>query len=249
MRSRNFELRRRNRKLLSAAPPSMEENFGPDRPEEAGLDELSRQFRHSFATCPDAAPNVKVKILRPHCEGGIVMNHKRVSLLFVAALAVLPLPLVATAQVKITEGLAGSQGSTVGPDGALYVTEGMAGRISRVDPWTGEAVTYATGLPTSQIIPGVGGAVDVAFIDGVAYALVTMVDGCFGGPDTAGIYQMESSDEFSVVADLGTFSADNPPVTPFDLPCGVQYAMEPAPAAPCQSVAGDSSPLQNGSAA
>ncbi|TMP94133.1 MAG: hypothetical protein E6L08_04180, partial [Verrucomicrobia bacterium] len=34
-------------------------------------------------------------------------------------------------------GLESAKGSTVGPDGALYVTEGAVGRISRVDPLTG----------------------------------------------------------------------------------------------------------------
>ena len=38
-------------------------------------------------------------------------------------------------------------GSTVGPDGALYVTEGAAGRVSRVDPQTGDITTFASGLP------------------------------------------------------------------------------------------------------
>jgi hypothetical protein len=43
--------------------------------------------------------------------------------------------------------LEGAMGSTVGPDGALYVTEGAAGRLSRVDPQTGEITTFASGLP------------------------------------------------------------------------------------------------------
>ena len=33
-------------------------------------------------------------------------------------------------------------------------------------------------------------------------------------------------DSFTVVADIGAFSVANPPSTPFDLPTGVQYAME-----------------------
>ena len=66
-------------------------------------------------------------------------------------------------------------GSTVGPDGALYVTEGVAGRISRVDPQTGEKTTFASGLPTAIFGFGIGGAIDVAFIDKIAYALVTLV--------------------------------------------------------------------------
>src|SRR5512133_3366575 len=55
-------------------------------------------------------------------------------------------------------GLESAKGSTVGPDGALYVTEGAAGRISRVDPLTGRSTTFASGLPR-RVIP-VGGAID-----------------------------------------------------------------------------------------
>ena len=47
----------------------------------------------------------------------------------------------------LATGLEGASGSTIGPDGALYVTEGAAGRISRVDPQTGEITTFASGLP------------------------------------------------------------------------------------------------------
>src|SRR5213593_3891573 len=71
---------------------------------------------------------------------------------------------------RLVTGLEGAMGSTVGPDGALYVTEGAAGRISRVDPQTGEKTTFASGLP--QRLPiglSVGGAIDVAFIDNIAY--------------------------------------------------------------------------------
>ena len=39
-------------------------------------------------------------------------------------------------------------GSTIGPDGALYVTDGSAGSVLRVDRRTGRVSTYATGLPT-----------------------------------------------------------------------------------------------------
>src|SRR6267142_4424925 len=73
-------------------------------------------------------------------------------------------------------GLESAKGSTVGPDGALYVTEGAVGRISRVDPLTGEVTTFASGLPKAIPAVGIGGAIDVAFIDRTAYVLVTLVD-------------------------------------------------------------------------
>src|SRR6266550_476692 len=123
-------------------------------------------------------------------------------------------------------GLESAKGSTVGPDGALYVTEGAVGRISRVDPLTGEVTTFASGLPRAII--GIGGAIDVAFIDNIAYALVTLVGPQFGTSDVVGIYRVDSPDSFTVVADIGAFNVANPPTIPFqvDVPTGVQYALQ-----------------------
>jgi hypothetical protein len=120
--------------------------------------------------------------------------------------------------------LLGASGSTVGPDGALYVTEGLVGRVSRVDPQTGAVTTFAEGLPPSLI--GIGGAIDVAFIGGTAHVLVTVVGFPFG-TNVDGIYRVDGPTRFTVVADLGAFSAAHPPATPFDLPNGLQYALEP----------------------
>jgi len=128
-----------------------------------------------------------------------------------------------TAAVLVT-GLEGASGSTIGPGGALYVTEGAAGRISRVDPKTGGITTFASGLPTA--IVGIGGAIDVAFIGSTAYVLVTLVSSDVGGTDVVGIYRVDGPNSFTVVADLGEFSLQNPPSTPFDVPTGVQYALE-----------------------
>src|SRR6266545_623480 len=106
-------------------------------------------------------------------------------------------------------GLESAKGSTVGPDGALYVTEGAAGRISRVDPLTGEVTTFASGLPTAII--SIGGAIIVAFIDNIAYALVTLVSPDVGGSHVDGIYRVDGPDSFTVVADIGEFNLANPP--------------------------------------
>jgi len=125
---------------------------------------------------------------------------------------------------QLLTGLEGGSGSTVGPGGALYVTETNAGRISRVDPKTGDITTFASGLPKS--IVGLGGAMDVAFIGTTAYALVTLVGPDVGGNDVVGIYRVDGPDSFTVVADIGAFALSNPPVTPFDIPTGVQYALE-----------------------
>lgn len=129
-----------------------------------------------------------------------------------------------SAQVLLTSGLQGGSGSTVGPDGALYVTERAAGRISRIDPWTGDVTTYADGLPPAGF--ELGGAMDVAFLDGVAYALVTLVSPDVGGNDIDGIYRMDGPHAFSVIADIGAFALANPPNTDFIVPTGLQYAME-----------------------
>jgi hypothetical protein len=121
----------------------------------------------------------------------------------------------------------GGSGSTVGPDGALYVPDPLTGTVVRVDPWTGAVSPFASGLPPQ--IPGVGtgGAMDVAFLGHTLYALVTLVGGFVGGTDTVGIYRMDSPSSFSVFADIGAFALANPPGTDFFVDTGVQYAMQP----------------------
>ena len=128
------------------------------------------------------------------------------------------------AAVLLVSGLAGGSGSTIGPGGALYVTEPAAGRILRVDPVNGDVTTFASGLPPR--IVGVGGAMDVAFIGKTAYALVTLVASDVGGSDVVGIYRVDGPDSFTVIADIGAFALQNPPNTAFFVPTGVQYAME-----------------------
>jgi len=131
------------------------------------------------------------------------------------------------AATRLVTGLEGAMGSTIGPDGALYVTEGAAGRISRVDPRTGEKTTFASGLPPAII--GIGGAIDVAFIDNVAYVLVTLVnDPLFPSSDVDGIYRVDGPNSFTVVADIGAFNLANPPTIqfPFFIATGLQYALQ-----------------------
>ena len=129
---------------------------------------------------------------------------------------------------RLVTGLEGAMGSTIGPDGALYVTEGAAGRISRVDPQTGEKTTFASGLPTAIPAIGIGGAIDIAFIDNIAYVLVTLVnDPLFPSSDVDGIYRMDGPDSFTVVADIGAFNLANQP-SGFDIAVrtGLQYALQ-----------------------
>jgi sugar lactone lactonase YvrE len=124
----------------------------------------------------------------------------------------------------LATGLEGGSGSTVGPDGALYVTEGAVGRISRVDPETGQITTFASGLPKSII--GLGGPIDVSFIGGTAYALVTLVSPDLGGSDVDGIYRVDGPNSFTVVADIGEFAKLHPPIPDFFIPTGLQYAIQ-----------------------
>jgi hypothetical protein len=126
-------------------------------------------------------------------------------------------------------------GSTIGPDGALYVTDGIRGAVDRVDPATGEWKPFATGLPLEQV--GIGGAMDVAFMGTTMYVLVTIVAGDVltpGGPIPLGdgrpngIYRLESDGSFTVVDDISTWSIAHPPAnTDFFLTGGVQYSMQP----------------------
>jgi hypothetical protein len=124
----------------------------------------------------------------------------------------------------LVSGLQGASGSAVGPGGALYVTEGAIGKVSRIDPKTGDVSTFADGLPLSLV--GIGGAYDIAFLGSKAYVLVTLVGPDVGGSDIVGIYRVDGPSSFSVIADIGAFSMANPPSTDFFVPSGVQYSIQ-----------------------
>lgn len=125
----------------------------------------------------------------------------------------------------LADGLQGTVGGTIGPDGALYVAEAALGQITRIDPSDGSATQFASGLPP-QVIP-LGGAIDVAFVGTTMYVLVTVVGPDVGGTSVDGIYERNSLGGFDVFADLGAWSILNPPSTQFDLPSGVQFALQP----------------------
>jgi sugar lactone lactonase YvrE len=137
----------------------------------------------------------------------------------------------ADSQVSVlaTFGSGLGSGSAVGPDGALYVTDGNAGCVLRVDLDTGAVSTFAKGLPTQVI--GIGGAMDVAFHGDSAYVLVTLVGGDIVGGDpigdaTVGVYRVEEDGGFTELADIGAWSVEHPPATDFFVTTGVQYALE-----------------------
>jgi hypothetical protein len=173
------------------------------------------------------------------------MGWKRKLLVTAATLAVVAATTTSTASAKrpaegpvvrkaiplATDDCAGGlgSGSTVGPDGALYVTDGNGGCVLRVDPRTGRVSTFATGLPTTNPDVGIGGPMDVAFIGHTAYVLVTLVapGSSRTDPDLVdGIYRVNKKGPPTLVAHLGEWSIENPPKTPFDIPSGVQYALQ-----------------------
>jgi hypothetical protein len=124
-------------------------------------------------------------------------------------------------------------GSTIGPDGALYVTDGVAGAVLRIDRRSGEVTPYADGLPP-KAFPGfdIGGPVDVVFVGRTAYVLVTLVSGMlfdepFGDPEAKnGLYRIERDGSPTLVADLGQWSVDNPPEPAFFVDTGVHFALD-----------------------
>ena len=131
-----------------------------------------------------------------------------------------------------------SSGSTIGPDGALYVTDVTSGRIQRVDPRSGAVSTFADGLPAA--IAGVvgGGVADVAFRGRTAYVLVTGVSRFWTDlvqsprvPAAEGVYRLDrvgaGTTRATLVADLYTWSEQHPPASPsFFVPGGFTYALE-----------------------
>ncbi|MBG6237878.1 hypothetical protein IWX78_000833 [Mycetocola sp. CAN_C7] len=126
----------------------------------------------------------------------------------------------------LASGLEGTSGSTIGPDGALYVPEGVTGEITRVDLRTGRTSTFASGLP--ERVGDLGGLMDVAFVGRTAYALVTLVDEySFGGTGISGIYRITGRTTSELVADIGQWSVDHPPETAFFVPSGLQFAFQP----------------------
>jgi hypothetical protein len=125
-------------------------------------------------------------------------------------------------------------GSTIGPDGALYVTDGSTGDVLRIDRHDGSVSTYATGFPPKAFQgQDIGGPVDIAFVGPTAYVIVTLVSGeifgePFGDPEAKnGLYRIEPDGTPTLVADIGQWSIDNPPEPAFFVDTGVSFAMEP----------------------
>ncbi len=137
-------------------------------------------------------------------------------------------PLAAPTATLLVTGLEELQGSAVGPGGALFVTAPLTGSIWRIDPKTGAVTLFASGLPARNPDPFFLGAgvVDVAFIGGTAYALVTGVGEDLGENDIVGIYRVDGPNSSTIIADIGSWSMANPPTPEFFVPTGFQYSIE-----------------------
>lgn len=145
--------------------------------------------------------------------------------------------------------LANTIGGVIGPDGALYVGEagtggdtpvttpdgeegtiGNTGRISRIDPETGERTTYAEGIPSAasnEPDSGAAGVVDVAFIGNTLYYLTS---GAQQGEEPLensanGVYRIDTDGDITQVADIGAFNLDNPVDFEDAIPDGNPFSM------------------------
>jgi len=143
-------------------------------------------------------------------------------LLPAAATAVPPGSPEPVAEVLAT-GLSGPIGSTIGPDGALYVADRAGGEVVRIDTTSGASTPFATGLP----VTAPGGVFDVAFVDDTAYLLISVVGPDVGGSDVGGVYRVDDVDSTTLIADTANWSIDNPPDADYFVPSGVQYAFVP----------------------
>jgi hypothetical protein len=155
-----------------------------------------------------------------------------------------------TAGSKVGSGLVNPRGFKMGPDGMLYIAEagnggtteftaadgskmlnGFSGRISKMDPATGERTTVADKLPSNASPPEGGdpgdsvGPADVAFIGDQLYYVQTHGGADWGFPDTpTGVYKVKSDGTTQLIADIGAFNKANP-VTP--IKNGTQQDIEP----------------------
>lgn len=130
---------------------------------------------------------------------------------------------IATVEVLVS-GMAGPRGVAVGPDGWLYIADARAEAIVRVDPATGLADVVAENV--AEPANSAGGAVDVAFLDGDLYILVShgVVEGSGRGN---AIFRIDERGPPTLVADLGAFSRANPPDFEVQAASGVQFAVQP----------------------
>jgi hypothetical protein len=148
-----------------------------------------------------------------------------------------------TAGEVLATGLLSPRGMKIGPDGMIYVAEaglggdvpftadgvdymnGQTGRISKIDPETGERTTVVDELASNAGPEGDAvGPADVAFLGGQLYYLQTHGGEGYGFPDSpTGIYRVNNNGSVDLVADIGAFNLENPIA---DLVAGTQADIE-----------------------
>lgn len=129
-----------------------------------------------------------------------------------------------SAGTLLAEGLTQSIGTTIGPDGALYVAEGPLGVVSRIDPGTGARTVVADGLPSNE---DGGGPIDVVFIGDTLYVLTTGLGEESSTPELAnGIYEIAEDGAATLIADLGAFALANPVDFEDAIPSGNPFAID-----------------------
>ena len=125
----------------------------------------------------------------------------------------------------VAEAGTGGTKSTIGqcvqvpgpPGGPGPDTGGLTGRISKISP-SGKVTTVASGFPSVTIGPnganGTIGVADVAFLDGVLYALVGGGGCSHGNPnpkDASGIAKVDlRSGSWHLIADIGAWLKTHP---------------------------------------
>lgn len=148
----------------------------------------------------------------------------------------------------VAAGLTNPRGFDWAPDGSLYLAQagwggdnlvtlvpgftvhnGLTSSVGMVSD--GCVTTAATGLPSAlwQEAGWIWGAMDVAFLDGEAYALVSGAGpNWFSPANRSGVYRLDGDGSMTLVGDISGWLPDNPPIeVPFDYsPDGSLFDLE-----------------------
>ena len=137
----------------------------------------------------------------------------------------------------VAAGLTGPRGFDWGPDGTLYLAQagwGGDNQVRIVDGFSvdngltssvatvadGCATPMAIGLPSTHWVDAgwIWGAMDVAFLDGVPYVLISGAGPSWFSPSsTSGVFRMNDDGTMTLIGDVSSWLPENPPEEiPFD---------------------------------
>ena len=128
------------------------------------------------------------------------------------------IPSAAPTATLLVTGMESGSGSTIGPGGALYVTEGAAGQVLRVDPEDRGRLDVRQRSAEVDHRHRWGDGHRVHRQDRVRTGHPRRQRRRRHDNDVDGIYRVDGPDSFTVVADIGEFSSQNPPDTDFSRP-------------------------------